>query len=68
MIGGWIKKRTPAEESGIVPYIYVDDIARVVADALVSGGGVVEPVRAECDLVIAQVRASRAWRERGLHG
>jgi len=28
LIGAWIKEPTPAEESGIVPYIYVSTTSR----------------------------------------
>ncbi len=56
LIGAWVTNRVAAATAGFVPYIYVDDVARVLADAPAGGGAVVEPARAEGDILIAQVR------------
>ena len=56
LIGRWVTDRAPAPEAGFVPYIYVNDVDRVVAAVAGKGGAVVEAPRAEGDVLIARVR------------
>lgn len=54
LIGGFGAPSTPPGPN-IVPYIYVDDIASAVAAAEANGGTIVEAIRPEGDIQVAQL-------------
>ncbi len=56
LIGHWILGRPISSEPGIIPYIYVDGVDRVVAAATAAGGAVVKAPYAEGNLTIATLR------------
>jgi len=56
LIGRLVTGRAAAREPGLVPFIYVDDLARAVERVGVNGGEIVEAPRPEGDVRIASVR------------
>jgi uncharacterized protein len=56
LIGRWRTELAVAREPGLLPYIYVDDIAAAVERATVNGGNVVKPIFPEGNLSVATVR------------
>lgn len=55
MIGAF-DSTAPPLQSGVVPYVYVDDLAAALATAEANGGSVVETIRAEGDIRVARLR------------
>jgi predicted enzyme related to lactoylglutathione lyase len=56
LIGRWIPGRPISREPGLVPYIYVDQIADVVSRVVPNGGEVVKAPYPEGDILVATVR------------
>jgi predicted enzyme related to lactoylglutathione lyase len=56
LIGAWVTDRAAAREPGLVPYIYVAGIDRVVERILAGGGQVVKSPYPEGDLWVATFR------------
>lgn len=56
LIGRWKTGCLASREPGLLPYIYVDQIDRVIALIEQAGGRIVEPIRAEGNLRIATFR------------
>ena len=56
MIGAWVTGRPIAREPGILPYIYVHGIDRVLEEITASGCEVVKPPYPEGDLWVATCR------------
>ena len=53
VIGAWVPDRSPSGNTGILPYVYVDNIDQVLAQVSAHGGEVVRPPYAEGDLLVA---------------
>jgi len=56
MIGAWVTERVSAQESGVLPYIYVHGIDAVLERIKSLGGEIVKPVYAEGNLWVATFR------------
>lgn len=56
LIGAWETSRAASREPGLLPYIYVDGIDRVVERIVAGGGQVVKPPYPEGDLWVATFR------------
>lgn len=53
VIGAWVPDRSPSGNTGILPYVYVDNIDQVLAQVSAHGGEVVRPPYPEGDLRVA---------------
>jgi hypothetical protein len=56
LIGRWVNNRPIAREPGLMPYIYVNDIAEALSRVAPNGGQIVKPRRSEGDLWVATIR------------
>jgi hypothetical protein len=56
MIGAWVTERVSAQDSGVLPYIYVHGIDAVLERIKSLGGETVKPIYAEGDLWVATLR------------
>jgi uncharacterized protein len=56
VIGRWVDDRTPSEQAGMLPYVYVDRVDDTVAKATARGGIIVKPVYVEGDLLVSVIR------------
>jgi predicted enzyme related to lactoylglutathione lyase len=56
MIGAWVTERVSAQDSGVLPYIYVHGIDAILERIKSLGGEIVKPVYAEGDLWVATFR------------
>src|SRR5260370_33474858 len=56
LIGRWVTGRAISREPGLLPYIYVDRIAKAVERVVVQGGEGVKPPYAEGNLWVATFR------------
>lgn len=53
VIGAWVTDRRPSNDSGMLPYVYVEDVAQVLERVVANGGQVAEPIYPEGDLRVA---------------
>jgi uncharacterized protein len=56
MIGAWVTSREASREPGILPYIYVHGIDRILEQVVAAGGEVLKPPYLEGDLWVATLR------------
>jgi uncharacterized protein len=56
LLGRWYIGRPAAREPGLLPYIYLDQLAKAVSRVETYGGEIVKPPYAEGNLLIATVR------------
>jgi predicted enzyme related to lactoylglutathione lyase len=54
--GAWVIHRSPSPDSGILPYIYVEDVPATLELVLGHGGAVVTQPFPEGDLTVATIR------------
>jgi predicted enzyme related to lactoylglutathione lyase len=53
VIGHFVADLPVAGDAGFKPYVYVDDVARTIDEAVARGGEIVEPVYPEGNLLVA---------------
>jgi predicted enzyme related to lactoylglutathione lyase len=56
IIGAWVTGRQPSREAGILPYIYVHGIDRILESIAGNGGEIVSPPNPEGTLWVATFR------------
>jgi predicted enzyme related to lactoylglutathione lyase len=56
VIGAWVTDRSVSEDTGLLAYVYVDDVDEVLDRVTTDGGRVVKPPYAEGDLRVATFR------------
>jgi predicted enzyme related to lactoylglutathione lyase len=53
VIGAWVSDRRAANDSGVLPYVYVDNVDEVLGRVTAAGGSIVKPRYDEGDLKVA---------------
>jgi uncharacterized protein len=56
LLGRWRTDRSASHEPGLLPYIYLDQLAEAISRVAANGGEIVKPPYAEGNLLVATVR------------
>jgi uncharacterized protein len=56
LLGRWVTGRAASRKPGLLPYIYVDQIKRVMERVAAHGGQIVRAPYAECNLWVSVIR------------
>lgn len=56
LIGQWVADRPPVPAGGLLAWIAVDDVARVLQLVTANGGAVLEPPSRDAPLLLATIR------------
>jgi predicted enzyme related to lactoylglutathione lyase len=56
VVGAWVTDRSATEDTGVLPYVYVDSVDEILERVRDSGGQIVKPAYPEGDLRVATFR------------